>query len=237
MFGMLGGSSHLKRATAEKVSEAVSSNVADIDMWAAHTHQVVALLLQIQRTGEEKEKAWAHERTEAAAKAHAAARSTKVENALHAGIVSAQGRGVNATFRSWVAAVRSISSTHACIHIDNGTLHVHVHRIREQVRAMREAEAEARRDRAAQRTERLASAGRGEMLDEHSRLLRDAAQAGRTVQGMKAKLQERSQVRRAARPRTALHQVAPRRAALHCTAPALRLPCRRSSSVLCCAIR
>jgi len=31
------------------------------------------------------------------------------------------------------------------------------------------------------------------MLDEHSRLLRDAAQAGRTVQGMKAKLHERSQ--------------------------------------------
>ena len=55
----MAGVSRLKRGTAEKVSEAVSSNVADIDMWAAHTHQVVALLLQIQRTGEEKEKAWA----------------------------------------------------------------------------------------------------------------------------------------------------------------------------------
>ena len=62
-----------------------------------------------------------------------------------------------------------------------------------QVWTIREAEAEARRDRTAQRAERLTSAGRGEMLDEHSRLLRDAAQAGRTVQGMKAKLQERSQ--------------------------------------------
>ena len=161
----MAGVSRLKRGTAEKVSEAVSSNVADIDMWAAHTHQVVALLLQIQRTGEEKEKAWAHERAAAAAEALAAARGAKLENALHAGIVAAQGRGVNATFRSWAAAVRS----------------------------MREAEVEARRERSEQRTERLASAGRGEMLDEHSRLLRDAAQAGRTVQGMKEKLQERSQ--------------------------------------------
>ena len=174
----MAGVSRLKRGTAEKVSEAVSSNVADIDMWAAHTHQVVALLLQIQRTGEEKEKAWAHERAAAAAEALAAARGAKLENALHAGIVAAQGRGVNATFRSWVGAVQS----------------------------MRDAEAEARRERAEQRTERLASAGRGEMLDEHSRLLRDAAQAGRTVQGMKAKLQERSQEleRTPARPKCPL---------------------------------
>lgn len=180
----MAGVSRLKRGTAEKVSEAVSSNVADIDMWAAHTHQVVALLLQIQRTGEEKEKAWAHERAAAAAEALAAARGAKLENALHAGIVAAQGRGVNATFRSWVGAVQS----------------------------MRDAEAEARRERAEQRTERLASAGRGEMLDEHSRLLRDAAQAGRTVQGMKAKLQERSQeLERALLRDTLTFQVGPSR--------------------------
>ena len=157
--GAMAGVSRLKAGTAEKLSEAVASNVADIDMWAAHTHQVVALLLQIQRAGEEKEKAWAHERAATAAATLAAARGAKLENALHAGIVAAEGRGVNATFRSWVVAVRS----------------------------MREAEAQARRERSEQRAERLASAGRGEMLEEHSRLLKDAAQAGRTVQEMKAK--------------------------------------------------
>ena len=155
----MAGVSRLKAGTAEKLSEAVASNVADIDMWAAHTHQVVALLLQIQRAGEEKEKAWAHERAATAAATLAAARGAKLENALHAGIVAAEGRGVNATFRSWVVAVRS----------------------------MREAEAQARRERSEERAERLASAGRGEMLEEHSRLLKDAAQAGRTVQEMKAK--------------------------------------------------
>ena len=88
------------------MSEAVSSNVADVEMWAAHTHQVVALLLQIQRTGEEKEKAWAHERAAAAAEARAAARGAKLESALFAGIIFAQGRGVNATFRSWAGTAR-----------------------------------------------------------------------------------------------------------------------------------
>ena len=109
----MAGVSRLKRGPLEKVSEAVSSNVADIDMWAAHTHQVVALLLQIQRTSEEKEKAWAHERAAAAAEALAAARGAKLENALNAGIVAAQGRGVNASFRSWAAVVRSMREAEA----------------------------------------------------------------------------------------------------------------------------
>ena len=50
---------------ADKLSEAVSSNVADIDMWAAHTHQLVSLLMQIQRSGEEKQRVWLQERTAA----------------------------------------------------------------------------------------------------------------------------------------------------------------------------
>ena len=103
---MLGTHDGLARGGLEKVSEAVSSNVADVEMWAAHTHQVVALLLQIQRTGEEKEKAWAHERAAAAAEARAAARGAKLESALFAGIIFAQGRGVNATFRSWAGTAR-----------------------------------------------------------------------------------------------------------------------------------
>ena len=89
----MAGVSRLKAGTAEKLSEAVASNVADIDMWAAHTHQVVALLLQIQRAGEEKEKAWAHERAATAAATLAAARGAKLENALHAGIVAAAQGG------------------------------------------------------------------------------------------------------------------------------------------------
>ena len=178
----MAGVSRLKRGTAEKVSEAVSSNVADIDMWAAHTHQVVALLLQIQRTGEEKEKAWAHERAAAAAEALAAARGAKLENALHAGIVAAQGRGVNATFRSWVTAVQSMRDADAEARHLLTTLHAtppwHASQARvilhlfATLHRLATLHLQARRERAEQRTERLASAGRGEMLDEHSRLLR-----------------------------------------------------------------
>ena len=218
----MAGVSRLKRGTAEKVSEAVSSNVADIDMWAAHTHQVVALLLQIQRTGEEKEKAWAHERAAAAAEALAAARGAKLENALHAGIVAAQGRGVNATFRSWVTAVQSMRDADAEARHLLTTLHAtppwHASQARvilhlfATLHRLATLHLQARRERAEQRTERLASAGRGEMLDEHSRLLRDAAQAGRTVQGMKAKLQERSQeLERALLRDTLTFQVGPSR--------------------------
>ena len=207
VLGAMAGVSRLKAGTAEKLSEAVASNVADIDMWAAHTHQVVALLLQIQRAGEEKEKAWAHERAATAAATLAAARGAKLENALHAGIVAAEGRGVNATFRSWVVAVRS----------------------------MREAEAQARRERSEQRAERLASAGRGEMLEEHSRLLKDAAQAGRTVQEMKAKLHERSQ--ESSLTLTLTQTPTPTLALALALALALSLTRSRSSSARCCATR
>ena len=207
ILGAMAGVSRLKAGTAEKLSEAVASNVADIDMWAAHTHQVVALLLQIQRAGEEKEKAWAHERAATAAATLAAARGAKLENALHAGIVAAEGRGVNATFRSWVVAVRS----------------------------MREAEALARRERSEQRAERLASAGRGEMLEEHSRLLKDAAQAGRTVQEMKAKLHERSQ--ESSLTLTLTQTPTPTLALALALALALTLTLTRSSSARCCATR
>jgi hypothetical protein len=147
-----------RRPAAEKVSEAISSNVADIDMWAAHTHQLVAMLMQIQRTGEERERAWTQERAAAATETRDSARRAKLEAALQAGIVVGEGRGLNASFRKWVAAAGALGDA-----------------------------AGAERDaRAMRRTEKLARAGRSAMLEEHTRLLKDASQAGGKVQAMQA---------------------------------------------------
>jgi len=149
----------------EKMSEAVSSNVADIDMWAAHTHQLVAMLMQVQRTNEERERARAQDRAAAAAESLTRARCAKLEFALQAGVSVHEGRELNATFRRWAAAVGAL--WHESL--------------------------EQRRGRALQLQERLASAGRNEMLDEHSRLLQDATKAGGAVQAMQGALHRRTQ--------------------------------------------
>ena len=77
---------------------------------------------------------------------------------MQAGIVVGEGRGLNASFRKWVAAAGALGDA-----------------------------AGAERDaRAMRRTEKLARAGRSAMLEEHTRLLKDASQAGGKVQAMQA---------------------------------------------------